>query len=179
MADKTDSIDTQQTRVIKGSLVKLVILLIGSIGFMLLCLAAALGWMTEASETDLYLGLAGAAFFLFLTVGVIMRLANVSSSVVELSADGIWDHRVTKQMVLWRNVTEISIWTHLTGKFIQLTLDTDTEKQLIKSPLARGLRLANKVLGFSGIAISAGGLDTDTETLAALCDAYWRANTKS
>ena len=179
MTDRDDTIDTQQTRTIRGSLTKLVILLIGSVGFMMLCLAAALGWITEATEVDLYLGLAGAAVFLFSTVIVSMRLANLSSGVVDLSPEGVWDHRVTKQMVAWRNVTEISIWTHLTGKFIQLKLDTDTEKQLMKSPLARSLRLANKVLGFSGIAISAGGLDIDTETLAALCDAYWRANAKS
>ena len=165
-----------QPRAIKGSSVKLLILLIGSLGFALLCLASALGWIGVATEADLMLGLFGTAFFLVLTVIVSVRLAHISASVIELSSEGIWDHRVTRASVSWHDVTEIAIWTHFAGKFIQLTLETPAELRMMKSPFARGLRLANKALGFSGIAISAGGLDIETDELAALCDAYWRAN---
>ena len=179
MADLQSSIDTQQTRAIKGSPAKLLVLFVGSLGFAVLCLAAALGWIGEAGDEDLILGLVGTAFFLALAVLVFLRLVRASASVIELSPEGIWDHRVTKQRVAWHDVTEIAIWTHLGGRFIQLGLETPTELQLMKSPLARSLRLANKALGFSGIAISAGGLEIETDELAALCDAYWRANRNS
>ena len=40
----------------------------------------------------------------------------------------------------------------------------------------KALGFANKLLGKPGIAISAAGTNTDTRTLLAVCDAYWKAH---
>ena len=40
----------------------------------------------------------------------------------------------------------------------------------------KALGFANKLLGTPGIAISAAGINTDTATLLAVCDAYWKAH---
>ena len=154
---------------------KLCALLIGSLLFMGVCLASAMGWPSEASDSDVVLGLVGTVFFGLCTIIVVIRIARMRAAVIVISPEGIWDQRVTEQPVSWRNVTEITVWTYLTGTFVQLALDIDTEKRLMKSLLARSLRLANKALGFSGLAISATGTEIDTDTLAALCDVYWKA----
>jgi hypothetical protein len=179
MPEGREKIDTESTRTIRGSVWKLTLLLIGSVAFTAICAAAAVGALPNTSGEDALIGYVGTGFFALATIVIFTRLVGWSRAVIVISRDGIWDQRVTRQPVLWRNVTGIGLWQHLHGSFIQLTLDAETEKTLIWSPWVCLWRRINRMLGFSGLAISAAGTDIDSKKLLVICEAYWEAQRKS
>ncbi len=178
MADDAFEFDTSITRTFRGAPGKLIVAFVGSLMFLGICLGVAMGWMPgiEAEQGDVILGWIGAAFFGFISLRFFQRLMKGRAVTIEISPEGLRDYRLKSPLIPWSGITEIKGWEHRTGTYIQIGLDQDTEWELLATVPDKALGLANKLLGTPGLAISAAGTDTDTVTLLAVCDAYWKAH---
>ena len=178
MADPNDDFDTSITRTFRGAPGKLAFALLACLAFAAICLGVSLDWLpgVAASQGDVILGWVGAAFFGFLALRVLQRLLKGSAVAIEIGPEGLRDRRLGSPLIPWSGITEIKGWQHRTGSYIQLGLDKDTEWEVLARVPDKALGIANKLLGTPGLAINASGTNTDTETLLALCDAYWKAH---
>jgi hypothetical protein len=178
MAEDPDIFDTSITRTFRGAPGKLALTLTGALLFMVLCLAVATGYLPgiTADGGDVILGWIGAAFFGFLAYKAFERFMKGRAVTIEISPEGLRDYRLDSPVIPWSGITGIKGWEHRTGSYIQIGLDPDTEWEVLSRVPDRALGFANKLLGTPGLAINAAGTEIDTETLLAVCDAYWKAH---
>ena len=182
MADENDTIDTGATRLIRGSPLKLVLFLALGVALTAMCLALAFDLLPldgEDREAGWLFGWIGGVFFGGITLVLIRRVLAWKQVVIEISPEGLRDRRLGNHLILWQEVTDIGIWSARASSFVQLAVTEAAENRLFRSPGSRLMALANKGFGFSGVAINAAGTETDNETLARICDAYWRAYSNS
>ena len=182
MTDPGAPIDTSETRLIRGSPLKLVVLLVLAIALTVMSLATAVQIVPLGPDevaSGVFFGWIGTVFFGLGTLAVLRRLVGWKSVVIELSPAGIRDTRLSSELIRWTEITDIAVWTHRSTSFIQFKLDESIERRLYKSPMARALGAANKAFGFSGAAINAAGTEIDTGRLFDLCMAYWQAHRRS
>lgn len=116
-------------------------------------------------------GTIGALFFGLCTV-LWLQQAFVSGPIVTISPAGLRDIRVAREVIPWRTITQLSIWSAQGQRFVVVALAPGDERRLTLTRMARWTRGANRRLGADGLIISPHGLRTDLDSLFATLDAH-------
>ena len=169
-------VDTTRTIEIKGSVLKLLLLLAAGVA-----LTAGSAWLltvdfgpnpSPRNWLAIIAAYAGVPVFALCSLVAVRRLLAASEPVVTISPHGILDTRIASGVIRWRDIADISLWTHRQQNFIVLSVSPAVERQIGLRWIAKWTRSANAALGADGLCITATGLRTDDLTLHATCLAY-------
>jgi hypothetical protein len=143
----------------------------------LLSASIAFNWFAYKNIDSFHVLIAylGVAFFGLATLKFIWTLITAKSPVVFISRYGIRDLRISNELILWGSVEDITSWEYRRQKFMVLKISPALEQQLFATRAKQAMLLANRALGVNGIAIGAGGLTMDFDTLFKTCTAYYSA----
>lgn len=171
----TQSIDTDATRAIAASPLKLALLAGLGLGF------CVIGWlMTQASESSRryspemlhILGWVTLVFFGACTMIALWRLLTQRGPVITLSPQGLQDVRVSADVVPWTAIETLYTWQHSGQKVMVVGLKAGEEQKLRLTTIARLSRGANAKLGADGLAVTAQGTKIGHDDLMAAAIAY-------
>jgi hypothetical protein len=143
----------------------------------LLSASIAFNWFdyTNIDGFQVLIADVGIAFFGLATLKFIWTLITARGPVVFVSRYGICDLRVSKELILWGSVEDITACAYRRQKFMALKISPALERQLFASRAKQAMLLANRALGVDGVVISASGLTMDFDTLFKTCTAYYSA----
>lgn len=168
------TIDTTRTIKIYGSPLKLKLLLIGGIVFT--GGGALMSIMEIPSQADaIGLGFV-AAFGALCTSYIAWRLLHLRDPVIVISPKGIRDLRIAREVIPWRAIHEISTWSYEGQRWLVLDVDAEVEGSLGLTAVVRWSRGVNRVLGITGLCITASGLRMGYHELLETCAAYLTAS---
>ena len=150
------------------------------IGILMTTLGVALGfrWFSGIEPWDFIqlVGLFGAVFFGFATIGSIYRLYRANDIRLKLSADGIWEQRYGNQVLPWSEIRELSVTAVRRQPFVMLKIDRETENRLLQRPWSRVSMWLNRTMDFDGLPLSAAGLAISNDELIKLLRGFWAAS---
>ena len=142
-------------------------------GFVALCLWLAL---TQADGLTVFLSWVGTVFFGGCFAILVYRARQGRAPVVVLTSEGLIDARLMTASMPWDAVQRVGEWTMNRQRVIVVTPFPEYEPHLHLTRLARMSRKANTALGANGLAITASGTDTDTDTLMGAITAFAAAH---
>lgn len=170
------TIDTSQTLEFRGSRAKLAWLILLGIGMTALSLWIVMAGIAPAGTIGQLAGYIGAPFFGAATVIAIYRLFTAARVVLTIAPQGIRDIRVADAFIPWTSIAGLSTWSMQGQQVLVLAIDSETEKKLPLTRIARWSRGANKALGADGLCISPAGLGLSYEELSASAAAFAQAH---
>jgi len=143
----------------------------------LLSASVAFNWFAykNIGSFNVLLGYMGIAFFGLATLKFVWTLITARGPVVFISRCGIRDLRISNELILWGAVEDITTWEYRRQKCIVLKISAALEQQLFATKARQAMLLANRAVGVDGVAIGAGGLTMDIDTLLRTCTAYYSA----
>jgi hypothetical protein len=148
------------------SMPKLIGLLVIGVGLTGLCLAIALGVMPISSPSNALhwvMGF-GAVFFAVCVVGWSTRLFR-TGPIVEVSASGIRDLRLSADVIPWSDIERLSVLTVSRQSMLTLELRPGVQSNLRAAHAAWIRTRLNEIFGFPGLVISMTGLDGSLDDL--------------
>lgn len=123
----------------------------------------------------LIVGGIGVLFFGACLGVALRRLARAGEPVVTLSPEGVLDRRVTREIVPWEAVRDITTWHGHGQRIMVLAIDPAVEGRLAPTAVARWTRGGNRLLGADGLCITASDLRIGYDALLEATLAYARA----
>ncbi len=172
-------IDTSRTLRIKGSRLKLAVLVL--LGLTMTAISASGLYLDVGGNASIngsramVAGYVGAPFFFLCTLAAAWRLRRSAATVLTIGPTGIHDTRVARRMIPWTAVSGISTWSYKGQRVIVLQVLPAVEQGLGLTRIARLTRSANVALGADGLCITALGLQINFATLNDICAAYCTA----
>ena len=145
----------------KNSKSKMLVLLFGCIIF----IAVAFFMTRESDSFERGVGFIGIVFFSLCGIKIFHGMFD-SSDILIINMEGIEDFRTGIGLIVWQDITSVSVMIVGTNKFLSLGLYEEDKYLKRINPLKRMIIGSNKNLGLNSVSPSFVGLTPDIEKAA-------------
>jgi hypothetical protein len=167
-------IDTSLTRTYRQSPARVLLLIVGSLAFVIGGIAM-LTQVKDYADFGAFIAIVAILFFGACAALGAYRLIALRGDVVTISPDGLRDLRVAARLIPWTAVENISTWSYRGQEVMVLAVNPAIAPTLELTRIARWSRGANAALGANGLCITATGLKVSHDELISTSIAYAKA----